>query len=497
MNRRNFIRLTGMGTAHFFLVGSFLSAFSSCGKRKMTMKESQVSVIEGDFSYPLTFPKVTGGQLSLAAQITTYPIFKDKISKVLGYFKDSILGPTININAGDTVNIQLSNSLSNPTNIHWHGLIIPAVMDGHPKDIVQPGSSFSYNFSVTQRAGMYWYHPHPHGFTASQVFKGLAGVFFVRDIEESALNLPSGEFELPLVIQDKRVFPDYAIDYSPQMGEIMTGYMGPYTTVNGVYSPFHEVGKTYYRLRVLNGSNARIYNLALSDGVAFTVIGSDGGLLSSPQSAGTLILGPGERADLLLDFSGYSIGTELFLVSKIFNGGSAQGTEEFKILKFVVNKSALNNFALPAFLSISNPIQEANSSKVRTFNISNPGMAGGEHEGMNMKGMHKINDKIYDENRTDETVQGGATEIWVFDNSTGDEPHPMHIHGMQFQVLDRTGGRNKLIPTETGWKDTVLVMPGEKVRTIMTFPQNKGLFVVHCHNLEHEDDGMMLQFEIK
>ena len=111
-------------------------------------------------------------------------------------------------------------------------------------------------------------------------------------------------------------------------------------------------------------------------------------------------------------------------------------------------------------------------------------------------GMHTINDKVYDLNRVDETVKAGDTEIWEFDNSTGDEIHPMHIHAVQFQVLSRTGGRGALIATEQGWKDTVLVMPGEKVRVIMTFPQKKGLFVFHCHNLEHEDDGMMLNFEI-
>ena len=114
-----------------------------------------------------------------------------------------------------------------------------------------------------------------------------------------------------------------------------------------------------------------------------------------------------------------------------------------------------------------------------------------------MKGMHRINNKVYDKNRIDEVVTVGSTEIWVFDNSTGAEPHPMHIHGVQFQVLDRVGGRNSLIASEKGWKDTILLLPGEKVRVIMTFSNNKGLFMLHCHNLEHEDDGMMLQFEVK
>lgn len=457
-----------------------------------------VNVIEGAFDVSLPIPSVTNGQGSLAAQNTTHSIFKGKTSPVFGYQSGAILGPTIKLNSGSSVSLNLQNSLSEPTNIHWHGLIIPAAMDGHPENVVPPGSSFNYSFAVNQRAGMYWYHPHPHGFTAKQAFKGLAGAIVVNDTEEQALNLPSGNFEIPLVIQDKRVFPDYALDYSPQMGEIMTGYMGQYITVNGVYSPYLNVNKRNYRIRVLNGSNARIYNIALSNNAPFAVIGSDGGLLAAPQTVNSLIIGPGERADLIVDFSSYSVGTDVHLISKTFSAGEAQGTQEFKIMKFAVSQNDSDTFSLPGTLSTINLIPEISATRTRTFSISNAGTGGhgGGHGGMNMSGMHKINDKTYDPGRIDETIQAGATEIWVFDNSTGSEPHPMHIHGMQFQVLDRAGGRNTLISTENGWKDTVMVMPGEKVRTIMTFHQNTGKYVVHCHNLEHEEDGMMLQFEV-
>lgn len=503
MERREFIRFSGMGTAYALLAGSSPFVLFSCRKDSMMMDMGggPVNVTEGAFDISLPIPSVMNGQGSLTAQSTTHSIFKGKISKVLGYQSGSILGPTIQLNSGSSVNLNLQNSLSEPTNIHWHGLVIPANMDGHPEDIAQPGSSFNYNFSVSQRAGMYWYHPHPHGFTAKQAFKGLAGVFIVNDPEEQALNLPSGLFEIPLVIQDKRVFPDYALDYSPQMGEVMTGYMGQYIAVNGVYSPYLNVNKRNYRIRVLNGSNARIYNLALSDNASFAVIGSDGGLLTAPQTVSSLILSPGERADLIIDFSSYSLGADIFLISKTFSAGEAQGTQEFKIMKFSVTQNDTDTFSLPGSLSVINLIPETSATKTRTFSISNPNMGmgghgGGHSGGMNMKGMHKINDKTYDANRIDETVQAGATEIWIFDNSSGDEPHPMHIHGIQFQVLDRTGGRNTLIPTESGWKDTVMVMPGEKVRIIMIFHQNKGKYVVHCHNLEHEEDGMMLQFEV-
>jgi FtsP/CotA-like multicopper oxidase with cupredoxin domain len=498
MERRDFIRLTGMGTTAFFIRSSVPLFLTSCryDGMMMNMRGRPVSVIEGYFTTLLSIPQTINGQATLTAQRTAYNIFEGKISQVLGYQYGSILGSSIIVNSGENININFQNNLSETSNIHWHGLLTPANMDGHPEDVAQPGRSLNYNFTVLQRAGMYWYHSHPDGNTAKQVFLGLAGVFIVRDDEEKSLNLPFGEFEIPLVIQDKRIFPDYALDYSPNMGEVMTGYMGPYITVNGVYSPYKDVKTRNYRLRVLNGSNGRIYNLALSNGDFFTIIGADGGLLVSPQTITSLMLGPGERADLIVDFSSYSIGTQLFLVNKTFSAGASQGTQEFKIIKFKVAQNEKDTFTPPGMLSVIKTIPESSAVKTRVFNIFNAGMGGGGNEGMSMRGMHRINNKTYDKNRIDETVQAGSTEIWVFDNSMGDEPHPMHIHAIQFQILDRTGGRNSLISSERGWKDTVMLLPGEKVRVIMTFGQNKGKYVLHCHNLEHEDDGMMLQFEI-
>jgi len=483
------------------LTGCVLS-LSSCMKENIlgSQDANVTSAIEGDFTTPLPIPPTTNGQGILTAQQTTSTIFNGKKSSVLGYQSGSLLGPSIVVNSGDNININFQNKLSENSNIHWHGLVIPANMDGHPEDVALPGSSRNYNFTVSQRAGMYWYHPHPDGFTAEQAYLGLAGVFIVRDAEEQKLNLPSGDMEIPLVIQDKRINSDYALDYSPTMNDIMTGYMGSNILVNGVNSPFKDVSTRNYRLRILNGSNGRIYNLALSNGASFSLIGADGGLLPAPQTVSSLLLGPGERADLIVNFSSYPVGTELFLESKKFSAGSSQGTQSFRVMKFKVSQNDKDSFTLPGSLSAINPISKTNAIKTRTFDISNGGMGsmGGMmgSSGMSMKGMHRINNKIYDKSRIDETVQSGTTEIWEFDNSKGTEPHPMHIHALQFQVLDRTGGRNSLIATEKGWKDTVLLLPGEKVRVIMTFGQYKGKYVLHCHNLEHEDDGMMLQFEI-
>jgi FtsP/CotA-like multicopper oxidase with cupredoxin domain len=395
-------------------------------------------------------------------------------------------------NTGETVSILLQNELSEETNIHWHGLILPENMDGHPKDVASPGGSLQYSLPIQQRAGTYWYHPHPHGLTAKQVFMGLAGIFIVNDAEETSLNLPSGEFEIPLIIQDKH-FEGSNLDYSPNDDEIMTGYLGEQIVVNGIHAPVLNVASGWYRFRILNGSTARVYNLALSNGLPLHIIGSDGGLLKTPETVSNVMLGPGERLDVLVDLSGQTIGKEFYLMSKKFSQYNIQGRQAFNLMKFKVDRASSVSFTLPSSLSNIPTLDHTQAVNTRTFDIAV--MAGGEggHGGM---GRHSINGKTFDMERVDETVQAGSTEIWEFDNMKGDEIHPMHIHGVQFQVLHRMGGRNKVMPAEKGWKDTVLLMPGEKVKVIMTFPDYTGVFVFHCHNLEHEDDGMMLNYRI-
>ncbi|TXT33095.1 MAG: bilirubin oxidase [Chitinophagaceae bacterium] len=277
----------------------------------------------------------------------------------------------------------------------------------------------------------------------------------------------------------------------------MAGYMGESIIVNGVYSPYTEVATRFYRLRILNGSNARVYNLALSNNADMVIIGNDGGLLKTPSSVKEILIAPGERLDVLINFSGNAIGTEILLTSNEFgNGGAAQGKQRFKIMKFKIASIVTDIFTVPAILSNVTAVSASSAVKVRTFEISNAM----EHHGVPMNnGMqmrHRINGKLYDSNRIDEAVAANTNEIWVFDNSKGEEPHPMHLHGVFFQVLQRSGGRNNLIASETGWKDTVLVMPSETVSVIVPFENNKGKFVFHCHNLEHEDDGMMLQYQL-
>lgn len=488
MKRRDFIWRSGISALAASVGTSFLNA---CHTEEDMIGEPNW-IIEGAFVRPLNVPPVISGSVSLQAGAGAGELLEKGVSSVAYSYGNGILGPTIKTATGATVHVSLQNRLNEETNIHWHGLILPENMDGHPKDTAMPSGTLDYVLPIRQRAGTYWYHPHPHGLTARQVFMGLAGMFIVNDEEETSLNLPSGNFEIPIIIQDKR-FKSNQLVYAPNNDEMMTGYLGEHILVNGQHAPVVTVSADWYRLRLLNGSTARVYNLQLTGGVPMFIIGSDGGLLESPEAVSGMMLAPGERIDVLVNFSNVSPGQDIFLVSNKFSKYNVQGRQAFSIMKFSVQTPKSASFTLPPVLSIPGRISPAESTTTRSFDIAQTVATEGRDAGM---GRHSIGGKTFDMHRVDETVQAGTTEIWEFDNSSGDEIHPMHIHGVQFQLLGRSGGRNAILPWEKGWKDTVLVMPGERVRVIMTFPEYTGVFVFHCHNLEHEDDGMMLNYRI-
>lgn len=487
MNKRNF---------QFAVLAIVATAFwgHACMKMDMTTA-SAVAVSEKTFTNPLAVPPIIDGQSASFEAKSGMATLGTGISvSAFGYGGAPILGPTVRINQGENLKLDFSNDLSEATNIHWHGLEVPAAQDGYPTDVIAPGGLFSYNFEVKNRPGTYWYHPHPDMATASQAYQGLAGFFIVNSPEEAALGLPIGEFDVPLVVQDKRLGGN-ALAYAPSDDDRSIGLFGESVLVNGTAGAMLEVATCTYRFRLLNGSNARIYNFTLSSGAGFQLIGTDGGLLDAPASVKSVLLAPGERADVLVNFSSNGVGDELFLQSNAFAGTETQGKQAFKILKFKVAKQEGDPFVLPAALMPVVKIAESESAATRTFNIGHMAAA---HSGTMITGMmHPLDGRFFDPNRRDEVVKANSVEIWEFDNTTGTETHPMHLHAGQFQVLSRTGGRGKIEPWEKGWKDTVLAFPGEKVRIIVRFPGNLGKYVFHCHNLEHEDGGMMLNYEIK
>lgn len=411
---------------------------------------------------------------------------------------DGVIGPTIRVRRGDTARITLDNALDETTILHWHGLKVPELADGHPRLAIPTGAKYEYDFEVTDRAGTYWYHAHPHHRTGEQVYRGMAGLFLIDDAEQDALHLPSGAREIALLIQDRRVEESGEFAFNPVMHERMEGFFGDVAFGNGTPNPRHEVDGALYRLRVVNMTASRITRLALSTGGPMTLIGTDGGLLAAPETLHSLDLGTGERADLLVDFSGVALGSSVMLVSEEFPspfrgmgmgmgrmmaGGTPQGAR-MELLEFAVTRAVRERpYVLPALPPIAR-LDPATASRTREFHFDSRQMR------------HTINGKEWEMERVDERVPFGSTEIWRFINDSN-FPHPVHMHEVQFQILSRTGGRNAIMPWESGWKDTVLLFPGETIDVIAEFNAHRGLFLMHCHNLIHEDMGMMLNYVIE
>lgn len=477
------------------LLGSFI--FIKCHNSDELSNSLARKVIEQAFNNPIAIPPIIDAtNASFDAKSNTINVDGKSIN-TLGYGGASILGPTLKIQQGAIFNLAFTNQLNEATNIHWHGLVAPPLQDGYPTDVTNPGGTFNYKFKVNDRPGTYWYHPHPDMATASQAYRGLAGFFLITSPEERALNLPEGQYDIPLVVQDKRL--TNGLIYNPNNDDRTIGLFGESILVNGTLGAILEVTSRTYRLRLLNGSNARIYNFSLSNGAKFNIIGTDGGLLDFPKEVNSVLLSPGERADILVNFGSMAVDSSVFLQSNTFSGSHAQGYQLFKIMKFIVKTLETDQFVIPTVLMPVEKLLQSESVANRKFSIGHDGMGhnGMSHGGSSGPVMHPLDGKFFDPNRRDEVVRAGTIEIWEFDNSIGTETHPMHLHGLQFQVLKRTGGRAMLEPWELGWKDTVLAFPGEKVSIIIRFPDNRGKFVFHCHNLEHEDAGMMLNFEIQ
>ncbi len=313
---------------------------------------------------------------------------------------------------------------------------------------------------------MNWYHPHPHMLTGEQVCLGLAGAFIINDAEEAALNLPSGMYEVPLIIRDANLDKSGNLIYNPRT----SGFLGQIALVNGTRDPKLDVDTALYRFRVLNGANARLFNLALSNGTPFHLIGNDGGLLPSRVEAGQIEFGPGERLDLLVDFRGFAVGTKMMLQDL----NSGWNLLEFNVARQLSPGFSLTTGTLSAITPLSNPV------RTRFFSFD---------------GMRRINGQEYDMARVDFQVPFGQTELWRF-TTNGNAPHPVHVHGASFQVQSRTGGRGRVFAWERGWKDTVLLQDQETVEVLIRFDGFRGLYLLHCHKLEHEDMGMMANFEV-
>jgi len=405
-------------------------------------------------------------------------------------YNGNILGPTLLMSKGDEVVLNVTNQLGEPTTTHWHGIHLPAIMDGGPHQIIDHGNTWRAQYTIMNEEATFWYHPHLEGKTAEHVYAGLAGLLIVKD-PRSELALPDeyGTDDIPMIIQDKIIDADGSFNYPGTN----FGVKGDQFLVNGAVTPVFDAPAQFVRFRLLNGSNARFYNIGFSDDRQFHQIGTDGGLLERPAPLTRLRLSNGERAEILVDFSGQensqvrmvSFSSELEGINPIWNS-NALDKSTFDIMTIdVVSATANPTTALPPTLASINRLREGQASRTRPFELE-----------MGFSGPMTINGVSMDMDRIDQTIKVNDTEIWEVINNS-DMPHPFHVHDVQFLVLTRDGSPPP--ENEAGWKDTVLVMPRETVRILTHFsdytdPDKPYMF--HCHILEHEDAGMMGQFVV-
>ena len=356
----------------------------------------------------------------------------------------SYLGPTLRMSTGDQVRVDVTNDLAERTTLHWHGMHVPARMDGGPHQLIEPGSTWSPHWQVRQPAATLWYHAHPHGKTAAHVYRGVAGMILVDD-PTSAPDLPDeyGVDDIPVIVQDKTFDDSGQLEFD-QQGPSSTGFLGRTIMVNGTIGPYLDVTAQRTRLRLLNASTARIYRLGFADDRTFELVGTDGGLLRSPVRLDRIQLSPGERAEVVVTMApGETV--ELRNFSPDFGSrvgsGSRFGTGEFQVLQLRAGAELRPSSEVPGQLAHFERMPESAAQHTRTFTIN----------------AQIINRRPVDMGRIDEVVPVGATEIWVLRNRDP-QPHNFHVHTVQFQVLDIDGAPPP--PELAGWKDTVYLAPG-------------------------------------
>jgi FtsP/CotA-like multicopper oxidase with cupredoxin domain len=496
-SRRHFIRHGVLAVGGISIAGPLLSG---CSIALPGADAKTPGTLDG---VPLRFaPELHPVNLRLRVAPGTWDLGRGTLSPHL-LVEGQLPSPLLRIRRGETFRVRMENRIDDPLILHWHGLTAPDDMDGHPKLAVSPGEDYAYEFPVTDRAGTYWYHSHAHHLTGRHTYQGIAGLLIVDDPEEErGLTLPPAERELPLILQDRRLGPDGIPVYEPVGPSMMQGFMGPEAVVNGTLDAVATVEPAVIRARILNGSNARIFRLALSNGRPLVLIGNDGGFLDRPHTLPWIDLAPAERVDILLDLRGVEEGADVRLQSLEFSfpggmmmgggmGGMGSGMAEayqqgrpLDLLRFNIEGQPSDPGLLPETLpALPEQPGPAEAVRERRFDFSSRMM------------MHTINGKSYDMDEVETEVPFGDTEIWTFVNDSN-YPHPVHLHATHFRVLERRGGRAEIFPWESGLKDTVLVLPGEQVRVAVRFTAHRGLYLLHCHNLEHEDHGMMQNIRV-
>ncbi len=502
MQRRKFLQyLTG---------GVALSAVTAVAGYKLMGEQT---IAAGNEPTALPIPALLEGEMKdgirhydLNMQSGTHEFFKGYKTPTFG-INASYLGSTLKLRDGEKVRLNVTNNIGEVTTLHWHGLHLPAKADGGPHQTVAPGTTWSPEFTVKQKASTFWYHSHTHEKTGEQVWRGLAGMLIVEDEESKGLTLPNtyGVDDIPVILQERAFNRDGSFIYASSMHDIMVGMKGNIPVTNGAITPFFQATTKKVRLRILNGSNSSFYNLGFSDNRPFHQIGSDGGLLESPIEMTRIYLGSAERAEIIVDVSD---GKEIFLISdgKAPKGSGGRGMmggmrgmmmggdgSKFTFMQIRPNGDLKPSANLPSSLVKIDRLDPRNAVKTRRFELNmrmGPGMMMGGGSAFS------INGRAMDMGYINEVIKLGDTEIWEISNPSP-LPHPFHVHDVQFQILDRNGAPPHA--GERGLKDTVVLNAGETVRIIAKFEDYADPdmpYMYHCHILEHEDAGMMGQFTV-
>lgn len=407
-------------------------------------------------------------------------------------------GPTLFMEKGDTVHMNVLNNLNETSTIHWHGLHLPAVMDGGPHQEIAPGALWQPYWEIKNNAATYWYHPHLHMMTTDQMTAGLGGFIIVRDAEEAALALPRtyGVDDFPLNITDRRFTAANQFDVTNYTDSLM---------VNGTLSPKLAVPAQVVRFRMLNTSPQRTYNLGFSDGRSFSIIASDGGLLDASVAVTRFLLAPGERVEILVDFGGQqNQNLDLMAYNSVLDAdisgapvtqpnapSDALNGKDFRILHFTI-AAAQNGAitAIPTTLVNNVLVDQTTIDATRTVTFIDGFLNG--FPNTSFDGVQ------FDMDVVNHTIPLNNTEIWKIVNNSS-LAHSFHIHDVQFNVVSRTGSVATLQPYDMGWKDNILIRAGETLKFVAkfeTYADDIHPFMYHCHMTVHEDEGMMGQFVV-
>ena len=425
---------------------------------------------------PMLEPTIENGvsQYGLTIGASRHDYKQAGMTDTYSYNGMSVLGPTLRLRTGDSVAISVTNALDETTTTHWHGADVPAEDDGGPHSLIEPGKTWTADFDVIQPAATLWYHPHAHGTTAEHVYRGAAGMIIIDDDNPAGALLPAtyGVDDIPVIIQDRDFTGDGQLDFAIDDGD--EGKLYGVLTVNGTINPYVETPTGLVRLRLLNGSQARIYQLSV-EGADMTKIASDGGYLAGPVVIDQLVLAPGDRAEIIVNVEAEPTA----LVDSEFG----------RVLELRPNGSASGTGALPDKLAAIERIPESEIAVDRTFNMSDI------RNFWEFSATWAINEVQFDMTRIDETVQLGDTERWTL--SSDDGQHVFHPHQTMFQILAINGEPPP--PEESGWEDSVLVNGNREVVIAARFDTYaaEGIpYMFHCHILDHEDLGMMGQYRI-